>query len=145
MKTNLLCLAFLAILFLNCTSETKTNEISGEYSYKNDGLPNFIVSKTDDAYSIKYMTTSGNWSKPKEFVPVDKNTIYDIFGTKKGELIIYGYVWEGKKPKSFYDRKQKKIYIFNVVQDKDSELFSSGFIYRKENDLGSFTEKLYKL
>lgn len=57
------------------------------------------------------MTTSGNWSKPKEFVPVAKNTINDIFGTKKGELNIYGYVWEGKKLKSFYDGKQKNTFL----------------------------------
>jgi len=134
MKSNIFGLFVLSFFFFACNKQP--TEIIGEYSYQENGLPNYIVAKTSEGYTLTFKTTKQEWSEPKELVPVDKETINKIFG-KKGASVLSGYVWKNKKDHGSY--------IFCVDPDDDIDLFSSGFIYRLEFDRTNITDKLFKL
>lgn len=137
MKSKIFGLFVLACFFFACNKQSKqSTEFVGEYSFKENGLPNYIVEKINEGYTLKYKTTNQEWSEPKQLVPVDKETINKIFG-KKSVSVISAYVWKTKQ--------NQGIYIFCVNQDDDIDLFSSGFIYRREFDRANITEKLFKL
>ncbi|WP_421805754.1 hypothetical protein [Flagellimonas sp.] len=129
-------MGLVCVMVLSFACNNPSSKITGEYSYRENGLPTYVVSETANGYSLTFKTTKQEWSEPKDFVPVDQETIVKIFG-QKSKSVNNGFFWESVRG--------NKTYIFSVDTDSDSDLFSTGFIYRKEFNRTNITEKLYKL
>ena len=107
MKTNVLCLAFVAFLFLNCknNSSSKPNddslsmniladpadELLGEYTSEPNGKAEFRISKVNGTF-IAEVWDINNWSETETIVVADEKNLNTLFGKTMVDHVEIGLI-----------------------------------------------------
>lgn len=109
MKTNMLCLAFLAMLFLNCKNNpapeksnatfslTQINvaedDLLGEYALKPNGKAEIRISKSNGDF-VAEILDNRKWSTPKKIVKTNNEKLAFIFGKQMVQHVESGLTSE---------------------------------------------------
>lgn len=143
MKSNALCLAFVALLFLNCKNgnDTAPDEFVGVFSEHRSGKEPFKISLENDVFLLSSLVDDA-WKVKDTLSVVPEDKLTQIFGADNMDKVYKGLYYESNK--KFFGATPK-MYFFQLEKNEKDPMLKTG--YRFNSIVGTIKSKgvLYKV
>ncbi|MDC6367209.1 MULTISPECIES: hypothetical protein [Flavobacteriaceae] len=124
MKKNVLCLAFVALLLCNCSSEPKKEGFIGAFAQSPNGKADFLFSKDRDLYFVQSVKKDGSWSDKDTLSIVPEEKLAKTFGEANLDKVYQGLYFESGKR---YFGAKAKFYFYHIKKDVNDPMLKTGY------------------
>lgn len=137
----MLCLAFIAVLFFNC-SESSHSDFIGVFSQQTNGEDPLKITHDDDFYLLHTKDKDNQWVLYDTLLVIPEDKLLKIFGETNSKNVLKGLMYTEKK-KVFGSTARS--YFFQMKKDENDPYLQTGYRFITSWGMSKSRGLLYKL